>query len=793
MQISFNWLKDIIDFDYDVETLADKLTMIGTACEAVEPLAVSLDNVVVGEITKVEKHPNAEKLTVCKVDIGSAGNLTIVCGAPNAAEGMKSAVALPGAVLAGDLKVGKRKMLGVESEAVLCAEDELGISDDHSGIIELDSEMSPGASLKDVLGLDDYVITFELTPNRHDCLSALGIAREIKVLTGNEIRMPAITITEVDENASDEVKVSIADPDACPRYACRVIRDVKIGPSPWWLRQRLLACGIRSINNIVDITNFVMLEYGQPLHAFDYDNFSRREVLVRRAEEGEVFTTLDDVERKLTQEHLLITDGEKPVAIGGIMGGQFSEVSEKTTEILLESANFDPRIIRRGRKLLVLQSESQRRFEGGADPNIVPLALDRAAALIAELAGGKTLSGIVDCYPEKIKPMTLTLRPKRANQILATNISTDEMADILRLLGFAVEGDDDLTVNVPTFRTDVTREIDLIEEIARAYGYDKIGCDMRAGGKLVTNRHQSEQFSDKVRSLLTAQGYYEVVTNSIVDPKQITKLYPDISAVEILNPISEDLKWMRPSLLSCLLNVVKHNLNRMAESVKIFEIGYIFAPADGDLACETQKLALALSGKDRGENWVFHPGKFSFFDLKGGLQHLEALANGSITYSSYSDAIFADDCSLKVLLDGEEVGSCGVISKKVLDLFDIKAEVLYAEVDFSALYSRRRGINYYRQLARYPSSGRDMAVVVDEAVQVSDLLGTINSGNDTILKDVVVFDLFRGKQIESGSKSVAFRLYFQDESKTLTDSEIDKVFDRIVGELEKKYSARLRS
>jgi phenylalanyl-tRNA synthetase beta chain len=793
MQVSYNWLKELIDFNYDVKGLTDRLTLIGTACEGIEPLAADLDNVVVAKVIECETHPEAEKMSICVVDIGKGDIRTVICGAPNVRAGMKSALALPGAVLQGKYEIKVIEKYGIKSEGMLCSEAELGLSDEADRIMDLESSFRIGSPLGEALKLHDYILSFELTPNRPDCLCAIGIARDIAAITGSPLKRPEIKFREADTPATEKVTIGIADPDACPRYAARVIDKVKVGSSPWWIKQRLMASGMRSINNIVDITNYVMLEYGQPLHAFDYDNFGKPEVLVRRANKGEKFTTLDGIERELNEEVLLITDGEKPVAIGGIMGGEYSEVTEKTKTVLLESAHFNGRVIRRGRKFLNLTSESQDRFERGADPNIVPEALDRAAALIAKLAGGKVLSGRVDSYPTPIEPLELELRPARVNQILATDLSSPQMIDILNRLEFKVTPGKSLTVTVPTFRPDVTREIDLVEEIARVYGYANIPTRMASGGDLVTKKVSSEEFTQQLREVIMGQGYFEAVANSIVDPKLVSLLSPGTECIEILNPVSEDLKWMRPDLLTGLLAIVKHNLNHRVGSIKLFEIGNTFLPSNEELPREKAKIGLALSGRDAGENWTFHPGEFSFYDLSGTIECIAGLTDKHISYTPASSTVFTTGESFEIKLENETIGVCGKVDDMVLKAVGIKQDVYLAELDFESILSSRRGTIYYQPLPKYPSADRDIAVVVEERVIISDLMSSIRQAGGDFLKKVNLFDVYRGKQVGSGHKSVAFRLVFLDESKTLTDEYIDNVCKEIVYKLEKEHGAKLRA
>ncbi len=793
MQVSYNWLKELVEFDLDPQQLAAKLTSIGTAVESVESLAANLENVVVGKIVTCDPHPSKDNLKICKVELGRDIQLTVVCGAPNVRIGMKAPLALPGAVLAGNVTVQSIEKYGVISEGVLCSQSELGLSDDHSGLMEIDPAIKSGADLTTALNLEDHILSFDLTPNRADCLSAFGIAREVSAVTGSPIKRPVVEIKETAEQAVSQVEIEIEDSEGCPRYAARMIRGIKIGRSPWWIQQRLLASGIRCINNIVDITNYVMLECGQPLHAFDFDNFSQPKVVVRRAKGEEKFTTLDGVERKLSEDVLLITDGKVPVAIGGIMGGQFSEVSDKTTNILLEGAYFNSSMIRRGRKHLGLTSEAQTRFERGADPNVIQFALDRAASLMEKYAGGKVSTGMVDSYPNKIEPLKLELRPSRVNQLLKTEMSSPTMIDILKGLEFKVAPGKNVTVEIPTFRPDITREIDIVEEIARIYGYDKIPVVMRAGGNLVVARSAEESFTRHLKQSMIGQGYFEVVTNSIGDPKLITMLDPNAKAVEILNPISEDLKWLRPSLLPGLLGVVSQNVSHQVRTVKVFEIGTVMSSQGTDAPLESKRIGLAFSGTDIGENWAFHPQEFGLHDLQGIVEVIGDSLRHKIQIAPAVNPIFDQACSFEITINGDLIGRCGKVASNILKAYSIKSDVFVAELDFEKLAHQSSGSGTYVGIPRFPAIERDIAVVIDEQVQSGSVVKVINQSADENLRKVIVWDVYRGKQVPTGKKSIAYRLIFQNESKTLTDSEIDNVFNKIVDSLRREFGAELRS
>ncbi len=483
----------------------------------------------VGEIKAIEKHPQADKLSVCKVEIGSEF-LQIVCGAPNVKERAKVPVALIGAELPTGIKITKATLRGVDSFGMICSEKELGIGDDQKGIMILDSQVKIGLPVSEALDLEDCVLDLDLTPNRADCLSMVGVARDVAALSGSSVKKPPIEYNEADQSTQDWVQVEIQDSEACPRYAARVIQEVKIGNSPFWLKRKLESVGMRPINNVVDVTNFVMMETGHPLHAFDYDLFSQKKVVVRRAKKGEKFVTLDEVERELNDQILLITDGRNPVAIAGIMGGMESEVGSSTKNVLLESAYFDPRLIRRGRISLGISTEASQRFERGVDPNGVVNSAHRACQLLEELAGGKVLKGVVDDYSSPILPLQVTLRPQRVNRILATDLRSEEMSRILKSLDMEVVENQDLKVTVPTFRPDLSREIDLIEEITRIHGYDQIKTSLRASGNLVTQVSEEERSVTRLKQLLTGQGFFEVLTNNLVDPSILKSVCPHLSS-----------------------------------------------------------------------------------------------------------------------------------------------------------------------------------------------------------------------------------------------------------------------
>ncbi len=793
MQLGYNWLKELVDFDWDAKELCDRLTMAGVACEANRLVFERFSGVVIGKIVSVEQLPDTENLTVCKVDIGLK-TVTTVCGAPNVAVGLKSPFAAVGAVLPGGLEITPVEKHGLKSEGMLCSEKELGLSDEARIIMELAPDLKAGHELWEKLELEEPLIEFELTPNRPDCMSAIGVAREISALSGTKLKYPVFELAEMEKEASEVVKIEIDDPKACPRYAGRVVESVKIGPSPFWLKRKLIAAGIRPINNVVDVTNLVLMEYGHPLHAFDFDLFAMPQILVRTAHAKEKFVTLDEQEHELETGDILITDSANPIALAGIMGGLNTEVSDKTTRILLESAYFNPANICRTRKRLGMQSESSIRFEKGADPNIVATACDYAAYLLTQLAGGKVLAGCVDCYSKKIKPVTVDLRPARVNQILATDITTPQMIDILDSLEFGVKTGKKITVSVPTFRPDCTREIDLVEEIGRIYGYEKISVSLKAGGQLLTERRQDEIMVDKIRENLALQGLYEILTLNMIDPEKGRKVGFEEGYIEILNPLSRELAAFRTGLLVNMLQVIAHNLNRRQKDLKLFEIGSVaFTGADNSHTEETH-LAIGVCGAPEIRNWAQKSEDYDLFDLKGIIQDLgEAVNLGQLRLERKEFPYLDEGGSFEVYFGDTLLGFAGEVSLRGRDAFDIELPVYFMEIDVGRLVPLFSLSRVYKPLPKFPSVWRDIAVIVDEALPADKLLSTIYSSADSLLMKARLFDVYTGKQIDKGKKSLAFNLEFRSDEKTLTDEEVEPVFKNIINQLQTQYNAMLRT
>jgi len=790
MQISYAWLKDYIAFDFSPDELADRLTMIGTAVERITPLFERFSGVIISRIEKVQKHSERAQLSICTLNTGS-GTSTVVCGAPNVHPGQYSPYAPPDARLPGEKSVSAAEVAGVSSAGFLCSEAELGLSEEEDRLMVLDPEKAePGGDLWDFLELDDWVLQFELTPNRPDCLSALGIAREIGALTGTRLRRPAVELAEGGDPAAERVKIEIADPDGCPRYAARIIEDVQIAPSPFWLKRRLRSAGIRPISNVVDITNYVMMETGHPLHAFDFAKFRKPRVVVRAARDGEQFVTLDGETRWLPADAVMITDGEHPVAIGGIMGGRDSEVSAKARTVLLEAAYFDPARIHRTRKSLGLNSESAIRFEKGVDPNGVGFALHRAAALMASLAGGEVLRGAVDNYPEAIEPLRLGLRPGRVNKIIGINLASPKMIDILSSLEFGVSTGKTIAVTVPTFRPDVTREIDLIEEIARIANYEEIPVKRQAAGRIPTPVNPMSRFESQLRDILAGEGLYEVITNSLIDPKYLSQ--DDArQAIELKNPLSENLSVMRTSLCGSLLAVVAHNFNRQVPTVRIFEIGRVFWQGSGKYE-ERRAVALMLAGNAPVTRWESGSRTTDFYDTKGVLTSFFHRLRIPIDFRPGKSPLLATGVSFDLHAGDTVLGCAGLVDPVLARRLEVKVPVWGAFLDFEKLERRARFQATYKAMPRFPKSERDCAVVVERSVLAGQLVQAVKEASAELIEEVDVFDIYSGKPIPPDKKSVAISITYRAAEGTLTDEQVNAAHGKVVDALKKRFKAELR-
>ncbi len=808
MLVPIEWLKDYTDIKGDTKEFCDKMIMSGSNMETCEHFCEEMENVVVGKIEKIEKHPNADKLVVCQINIGKEDPVQIVTGAPNVFEGACVPVALHKSRIPGPLhgkakeeggtKITKGKLRGVESLGMLCSASELGFDDKvvpvahKDGIWILEEEYPLGQDFAEALGLKQAVVDFEITPNRPDCLSMTGMAREAAATFGEKLVYPdTACVSETRQQARDFIQVDIKEPELCRRYAARIVTDVKIGQSPWWLQKRLMYAGMRPINNIVDITNFVMLEFGQPIHAFDIRQIEDNRIIVECAKEGETFTTLDNVERTLSEGMLLIKDGKKGVAIAGVMGGLNSEIEEDTTTILVESANFNGDSVRATSKKLGLRTEASSRFEKGIDPNLCQAAADRVCRLIEILGCGKVASGTVDVYPKTFDAPVINVRVERINQVLGIQLSSEKMTKIFESLEMKVEGTGSvLKVTPPTIRQDLLTEVDFIEEVARMYGYDNLPVTIPKGNT-EAGKSRERSLIDHARDTLCALGLSEVQTYSFVSPKGVDDIRIGEDSwerdfIKILNPLGEENSVMRTILTPNMLEVLGRNYSRNIESVKAFEIGSTFTTnfvRPEDLPEEQTGLSMGLYGKDA-----------DFFLLKGIVVELLrnlGIKDACFTAESEYGAYHPGRCA-RISVDGEELGILGEVYPDVADKFGIGTRAYCCELFFDSVIRHANMEKAYEPLPKYPATSRDIALLVDEDVQVGRMETIIREEGKPILERVQLFDVYRGKQVEEGKKSVAFTLTYRDREKTLTDEEVAKVHDRVLETLKNKVNAVLR-
>lgn len=802
MIISVNWAKEYVDFGITPEELADRLTMAGLEVEGVQYRGKGLENIIVAEIVEMRPHPDAAKLSLCDVSDGEK-TYNIVCGANNMKPGDKVALAKigtelpPGPKFPEGMTIKKAKIRGEVSEGMLCAENEIGLGEESDGIMILPAASKLGARLIDELELSDVIFEINVTPNRPDCLSVVGIAREIAAILGTELKYPDLGVPESGEDINSLAKVELLDSQKCPRYSCRVIKNVGIGPSPAWLRTKLESSGIRSINNVVDVTNYVLLELGQPLHAFDYDLIEDKKIIVRAAGEGEIIKTLDGVERKLTPEDLLICDGKRPVALAGVMGGSNTEVSDSTKNILLESAYFDPSTVRKTSRKTGLKSESSYRFERGVDPNGVSRALDRAAALMAELSGGQVAKGRIDEYPVKIEPALVGLSLTRVNSILGTGIDAEEIMRISEGLGFdkSAESNGTITLRIPTWRVDVTREIDIIEEVARLHGYGSVPVTLPPVIMKSEVMDPVKKVDRRFREIFITGGFSEAINFSFED-YELLSLFGKSEALRILNPLSSEGAAMRTSLLPGLIRNAALNLNRQEQDVRLFEIGKIFIPGgEGGLPVEITKLAAAAAGRRQPELWDKE--EFDFYDLKSLLDKgLDALSvSSAVKFRRAAEIGFLHPGKSAVLsAGGEDCGFIGELHPDLSERLGISKRLYIAELDLDALTRQfRKTRKAFTPLPRFPSVRRDIALIVDEETPASSILDEIGKLDSKLVEDAQVFDVFTGGPVEKGKKSIAVSLQLRAQDKTLTEDEINKVQDKTIKKLRLALGADLRT
>ncbi len=812
MKFTLNWLQNYVDIrSLSPDELAEHLTMLGLEVDEITPLYQDLAALKTGLVVSAESHPNADKLTVCQVQIGDTIH-QIVCGASNVRQGLAVVVALPGTVLPGNFKIGKSKIRGVESFGMICSERELGLSNEHDGIMELPEGTSHGQSFLEIMALNDIFVEVDLTPNRPDCASVIGIAREIAGVVRKPLTLPMEDA--VIPATSKDFSVKIEAGDLCPRYAARLIKNVKIGPSPWWLRKRLINVGLRPINNIVDITNFVMLEYGQPLHAFDFDTLAGGKIVVRTPRSNETsFATLDDAARQLDAEMLMICDGEKPVAVAGVMGGLNSEVTGTTTTILLESACFNPVSIRKTARKLNMATDASYRFERGVDPDGTINALNRAVELICEVAGGNSPNDGIDCYPGKRTLSALDLSVSRTGSLLGIDLTTEKISELLESIGITCSSEDSdlLRVTPPSFRIDIEREADLVEEVARLYGYNNIPATLPE-----VKLSYPEQDSKRLRRLtiserLTSVGYTEAINYSFISEKHVEMLNISagderFEAVRLLNPLSEDQSVMRTTLLPGLLENVRRNINHQKTAVKMFEIGKVFTPVGNNVQPEEKAmLSGVLSGNRHGESSPLHykPEPVDIFDAKGCVEfifrelELGPIGDGETIHFALPEngngEPFAENgFYLDILFDSLKIGSLGKIKPEVLRRFSIKHDVYYFDLFYDRICEQNSANKQFSSLPVFPSVKRDIALVVSEQVSAGELLAKVKNSHDKLVERCEIFDVFQGTKIPEGYKSVALTITYRSQTKTLTEKNVEKSHSKIVRLLTDEFAGSFR-
>ena len=802
MKVSLSWLNEYVPITLEVEELADALTMAGLEVEAVEDRYAFLETVVVGEVVEVRPHPNADRLKLCRVDNGK-DLVSVVCGAPNVAEGMKVPFAQVGTQLPNGMVLKKTVIRGESSEGMLCSEVELELGSDGSGLMVLDTALQAGVSLQKALNLFDFTFEIGLTPNRPDCLSMMGVAREIAAIQGVKMNPPAFSLPEGKGNIGDLTSVTIEAPNHCPRYAARLLEGVGVCPSPHWLQDRLRSVGVRPINNLVDITNFVMLETGQPLHAFDFDNLAENRIVVRTAAEGEPFTTLDQKERSLSGQMLMICDGEKPVAVGGVMGGLNSEIEDATTRVLIESACFDPISIRKTSKALGLNTDASHRFERGVDPDGTLFALERAAGLMAELGGGYLVAGVVDEDFRNTGPLVLRLSVAATNNLLGTNLDRERMAGLLESVAFDVrpEGEDLLEVQVPSFRVDVTRPQDLMEEVARLSGYNQIPVTFPAIPAQGSDPAPLMVHRNLVREILSGFGFSETINYSFISAESDDRIQlrtddPRRQHVALLNPISEEQSVMRTSLVPGMLETAQRNISRQQTRLRLFEVGKVFLPQDNaPLPLEKEMLVGLWTGSRSTPAWHTREDDCDFYDIKGVVEGLgRSLGIGPLAFTAPSD----DSCGFTraghaatVLHEGQMLGVVGELDAAVAGHYNLKQAVFIFELDLEMLSRRVPGAKQMVPIPRFPSTSRDITVIVDQGVESSTLLNTMTRFGETLVEDLSLFDIFTGDPIPEGKKSVSIRVVYRSPERTLEDETVNEIHHRLTHRLIDEVGAAL--
>lgn len=803
MKISLKWLKEFIDINVSPQEIDKVLTDLGIEVEKIIYNKDKYQNFFVGLVTKSDFVEGSDHLHYCEVSIGDK-NVNVICGAPNVAVGQKVVLGTVGAIVpANGLKLEKRKIRGLESTGMICSKYELEIDEDHSGIWVLPDNAQVGTPLFEYLQEDDVIFEISITPNRGDCLSHIGIARELAAFYNKELKLPEINLLPSNESIHDFAQVFIESTEKNPRYIAKMIKNVKIQESPLWLQKKLLSVDIRPINNVVDVTNLILMEFNQPLHSFDFDKIDSGKIIIKTANEGEKFTTLDSKERILDSEMLMICDAIKPIAIAGVMGGENSEITNSTKNVLLEAAYFQPSSIRKTSKKLGIQSDAAYRFERGVDIDNLEYVANRAAQLIAELSGGTVLNGTIDVYPNKISKNEITVNFQKCNQIIGYSISQNEIYDLLNRLNFRIidQSNTDIKVIPPSYRNDIDLEIDVIEEIARLFGYDNIQpkyfAEINFNSEGVPDVLKVPKLRQTIRNFLANRGFNEILTQNMIEPSA-AKFFTN-EFVEISNPLGEELSIMRSSMIPSVLKSISNNVRVGNNSLKLFEVGKVFnLTKDTDTFVrgikESEKLIVAFYGNVNNKQWGLNERSFDFYDAKGLVVELMEF----LKIKKYKTEIPTEQIpgfssnSLIIQLNKTNIGVFGEISKELNKYYDIDNPIYIIQIDLDNLYKINIPAPKYNKLSPYPPILRDLAFLVDKSVPAGNLQQEILKNGGNYLKELNLFDLYEGKNIPENKKSIAFNLVFSSENKTLTDEEIEPIINKIIGSLESNYGAIIR-
>lgn len=794
MDLPMSWLGDYTDITgVTPKEYSDKMTMSGSKVEGVENLGRELDKVVVGKVLGCEDHPDSDHLHVCMVDVGEDEPIQIVCGAPNVAVGQKVPVALNGSTLPGGMKIKKGKLRGVMSNGMICSHDELGIEpsrlgyEPEYGILVLDETSEIGSDIKDLFGLNENVVEFEITSNRPDCFSIIGLARETAATFKKPFNVPVPTFNETDGDINDMISVSISDPEKCTRYCARAVKNVKIGPSPKWIRERLEACGVRAINNIVDITNYVLLEYGQPMHAFDIRDIAGAKINVRRANDGEVIKTLDEEDRTLTADDLVIADSDRAIAIAGVMGGFNSEIKDDTTTVVFESAMFDAASVRLTAQRVGLRTESSSRFEKGLDyTNTVP-AIERACQLVEELGCGENVGGMIDVLGNVPESVSIKFRPEKINAFLGTDVSTEEMLEIFARLGIKADTDE-MMLYPPSWRPDLLAEADIAEEVARFYGYDIIPTTLMTGATTCGIKTPEQKLESEISTILTSQGMYEIYTYNFQSPSVLDKLNIPADSelrnqVKISNPLGEDTSVMRTTMAGSMLDTLSRNYNYRTKSAKLFELGRVYIPNEkGQLPDEPRTLMMGMYGD------------VDFFDIKGVCEEMfSELHIENVEYERLTDnPVYHPGRSAVIKVNGKTLGVIGEVHPSVLRNFEIGTKAYIGELDFMTIFNASNRDVKYTPLTKFPAVTRDFSIVVDASTPVAEIEKVMKKAGGKLLTKLELNDVYTGSQIPEGKKSVMYKAEFKAPDRSLTGEEADNLHAKIVKNLGNELGAELR-